>query len=61
LHHQIDLVLCNYKILKKMKKVYLTPEMEKFNFEIPNLLDQGEAEGASMGTGGEGTEGDSGD
>jgi hypothetical protein len=44
-----------------MKKVYLTPEMEKFNFEIPNLLDQGESEGGSIGTGGEGTEGDSGD
>lgn len=44
-----------------MKKVYLTPEMEKFNFEIPNLLDAGETEGASIGNGGEGTEGDSGD
>ena len=61
MHHQIDLVLCNYKILKKMKKVYLTPEMEKFNFEIPNLLDQGEAETASASVGGEGEEGDSGD
>lgn len=44
-----------------MKKVYLTPEMEKFNFEIPNLLDQGEAETASASVGGEGEEGDSGD
>lgn len=60
MHHQIDLVLCNYKILKKMKKVYLTPEMEKFNFEIPNLL-QTEADGSQIGTGGEGNPGDSGD
>lgn len=43
-----------------MKKVYLTPEMEKFNFEIPNLL-QTEGEGASIVNGGEGNPGDSGD
>ena len=46
--------------MKKMKKVYLTPEMEKFNFEIPNLL-QTEGEGASIVNGGEGNPGDSGD
>jgi len=42
-----------------MKKEYVTPEMENFEFEIPTLL-QTEGEGGSIGTG-EGEEGQSGD
>ena len=43
-----------------MKKKYSTPEIEDFEFELPTLL-QTEGEGSSIGTGGEGNEGDSGD
>lgn len=42
-----------------MKKEYVTPEMENFEFEIPTLLNE-EAEGGSIGTG-EGKEGEGGD
>lgn len=41
-----------------MKKQYLTPEMEEFKYEIPNLFGEGETEGGSEGLGGSGTEGD---
>ena len=33
-----------------MKKEYVTPDVEKFEFEVPTLL-QTEGEGGSMGTG----------
>ena len=42
-----------------MKKEYVTPEMENFEFEIPTLL-QTEGEGGSIGTG-EGKPGEGGD
>jgi len=42
-----------------MKKEYVTPEMENFEFEIPTLL-QTEGEGGSIGTG-TGKEGEGGD
>ena len=42
-----------------MKKEYVTPDLENFEFEAPNLL-QKEGEGGSMGTG-EGHEGEGGD
>lgn len=41
-----------------MKKQYLTPEMEEFKYEIPNLFGEGETEGEGEGLGGSGTEGD---
>lgn len=42
-----------------MKKEYVTPDLENFEFEIPTLL-QTEGEGASMKIGGEGKEGEEG-
>jgi hypothetical protein len=41
-----------------MKKNYVTPEMEEFKFEMPQLFDDGEAETGSEGVGGSGEEGD---
>ena len=43
-----------------MKKQYLTPEMEEFKYEIPNLFgdDDGEAETGEEKVGGSGNEGD---
>ena len=42
-----------------MKKNYVTPEMEEFNFEMPQLFGDGdEAETGSDVIGGSGSEGD---
>jgi hypothetical protein len=42
-----------------MKKNYVTPEMEEFKFEMPQLFgDDDEAEGGEEGIGGSGTPGD---
>ena len=46
------------KYLKKMKKFYVTPEMDEFKFEMPQLFGDGEAETGSEGIGGSGAEGD---
>jgi len=48
-----------------MKKFYVTPEMDEFKFEMPQLFQgegtEGSTEGGSEGLGGEGQEGDFGD
>lgn len=41
-----------------MKKNYVTPEMEEFKFEMPQLFGEGETEGGEEGLGGSGEEGD---
>ena len=41
-----------------MKKEYVTPDLENFEFEVPTLL-QKEGEGGSIGTG-KGNDGDEG-
>lgn len=43
-----------------MKKNYVTPEMEEFKFEMPQLFDDTETETGSEGLGGQGSEGDEG-
>lgn len=43
-----------------MKKNYVTPEMEEFKFEMPQLFGDGETETDSEGIGASGTEGDEG-
>lgn len=44
-----------------MKKMYVTPEMEDFKFEIPQLFDEGEQEAEGEGLGGSGEEGGEGE
>lgn len=44
-----------------MKKQYLTPEMEEFKYEIPNLFGEGETEGEGDFLGGSGTPGEDAD
>lgn len=45
-----------------MKKEYVTPDVEKFEFEVPSLLDGGTGEASTEGVGtGSGTPGEGGD
>ncbi len=44
-----------------MKKFYVTPEMDEFKFEMPQLFGEGETEGGQEGLGGSGNQGDEGD
>ena len=44
-----------------MKKNYVTPEMEEFKFEMPQLFDEGEINPEPEVLGGSGTPNESGD